>query len=325
MNSAKYVDEHVAVLKSSGIPYSEAAWQTALLLVGWAYVFGARGQYCTPANRRSLYKDEHPTIKTACQNFDSTGSCVGCKWYPDCERTRFFDCRGFTYWVLLQIYGWKLMGAGCTSQWNNEANWCAKGEVSDGIPQNVIVCLFYYKKDKNGKRTSTLSHTGLYYNGQTVECSNNVQFSKTLNKKWEVWGVPACCAAEYQKPGENAPISPSKPADNKTDTDILPTLRKGDKGDSVKHLQTLLLERGYDLGKWGADGDFGNATEKAVKQFQRDWGLTEDGVVGKKTWSMLTSSPAKVTFYTVTIPNVTKTQADALVAKYPGAVAKEVN
>ena len=59
------------------------------------------------------------------------------------------------------------MGAGCTSQWNNEANWKAKGEVADGIPQNVIVCIFYYKKDKNGKRTKTLEHTGLYYNGQT--------------------------------------------------------------------------------------------------------------------------------------------------------------
>lgn len=323
MNSAKFVDEQANLLKNSGIPLSEAAWKTALLLIGWAYVFGGRGQYCTPANRRSAYKEKYPTIKTACQNFDSTGTCVGCKWYPDCERTRYFDCRGFTYWVLLQIYGWKLMGAGCTSQWNNEDNWIAKGEVSDGIPQNVIVCLFYYKKDKNGKRTSTLSHTGLYYNGQTVACSNNVQFSKTLNKKWEVWGVPACCAAEYGKTPENAPSAPSKPADDKQDTQTMPTLRKGDKGDAVRYLQTLLLERGYDLGKWGADGDYGSATQKAVKQFQRNWGLVEDGIAGKKTWTMLLSSPAKVKEYTVRIEHLSEETADEIISKYGGTKISE--
>ena len=323
MNSAKYVDEQIAVLKGKGIPLSEAAWQTALLLIGWAYVFGARGQYCTPANRRSLYKDEHPTIKTACKNFDGTGSCSGCKWYPGGERTRCFDCRGFTYWVLLQIYGWKLMGAGCTSQWNNEDNWCAKGEVSDGIPQNVVVCLFYYKKDSKGNRTKTLSHTGLYYNGETIECSNNVQHSKTLNKKWEVWGVPACCAAEYQNPGENAPNQPSEPADDNSDTQTLPTLRKGDKGDAVRYLQTLLLDRGYDLGKWGADGDFGNATEKAVKQFQKDWDLKQDGVVGKDTWSMLLSTPEKPITYTVRIEHLPAEKADEIISKYGGEKVAE--
>ena len=39
-------------------------------------------------------------IKDKCKNFDGNGSCSGCKWYPDSSRTRFFDCRGFTYWVL---------------------------------------------------------------------------------------------------------------------------------------------------------------------------------------------------------------------------------
>lgn len=320
MNSAKYVDEQVAVLKSSGIPYSEAAWQTALLLVGWAYVFGARGQYCTPANRRSAYKEKHPTIKTACQNFDSTGTCVGCKWYPNCERTRFFDCRGFTYWVLLQIYGWKLMGAGCTSQWNNEDNWCAKGEVSDGIPQNVIVCLFYYKKDSKGKRTSTLSHTGLYYNGQTVECSNNVQFSKTLNKKWEVWGVPACCAAEY---GNSPVITPTEPPKGDDEKIVLPTLKRGSKGEKVKELQAILLNLGYQLPKYGADGDFGAETEKAVKQFQRDWGLKEDGVVGPATWEKLLTTPENPKLYTVTITHLSAEKADEIVNKYGGTKAVE--
>lgn len=314
VNSAKYVEEQANLLKSSGIPLSEVAWQTALLCVGWAYVFGGRGQYCTPANRRSAYKDKYPTIKTACKNFDGSGSCVGCKWYPNSERTRFFDCRGFTYWILLLIYGWKLMGAGATSQWNNADNWIAKGEISDGIPQNVIVCLFYYAKDKYGNRTSTLSHTGLYYNGQTVECSNNVQHSKTLNKKWEVWAVPNCCAEEYAlNPAPN-------PAPNPEPAVGHPTLRRGSKGDAVKEMQTLLAGLGYDLGKYGIDGDYGQATEKAVKAFQKASGLAQDGVCGPKTWVALEGAekPAEPT-YAVMIPNLKKAEAEILLQEFPGA------
>jgi peptidoglycan hydrolase-like protein with peptidoglycan-binding domain len=35
------------------------------------------------------------------------------------------------------------------------------------------------------------------------------------------------------------------------------------------------------------DGVFGAETEKAVRQFQADHGLTVDGVVGRKTWAAL--------------------------------------
>lgn len=61
------------------------------------------------------------------------------------------------------------------------------------------------------------------------------------------------------------------------------TLRKGMEGDEVKALQQQLIALGYDLGKWGADGDFGSATENAVKAFQKDKGLAVDGIVGPST------------------------------------------
>ena len=35
MNNAEYVDQQIQKLKNSGIPLSEAAWQAALLCVGW--------------------------------------------------------------------------------------------------------------------------------------------------------------------------------------------------------------------------------------------------------------------------------------------------
>ena len=64
-------------------------------------------------------------------------------------------------------------------------------------------------------------------------------------------------------------------------------LKKGCKGDHVKALQALLIGYGYDLGSYGADGDFGGATESAVRKYQSRNGLTTDGVVGDKTWAKL--------------------------------------
>lgn len=66
-----------------------------------------------------------------------------------------------------------------------------------------------------------------------------------------------------------------------------PLLRNGSENDAVKTLQTYLIELGYDCGRWGADGDFGDATELAVKKFQKDKGLEVDGVVGENTWAAL--------------------------------------
>lgn len=65
----------------------------------------------------------------------------------------------------------------------------------------------------------------------------------------------------------------------------LRTLRKGNVGGDVKSLQ-LLLE-----GKAGQrvnhDGRFTDGVETGVKNVQRFFGLTPDGVVGPKTWGVL--------------------------------------
>jgi len=65
----------------------------------------------------------------------------------------------------------------------------------------------------------------------------------------------------------------------------LPTLRFGNSGISVKVLQRILLSNGYAV---PVDGVFGALTETAVKAFQSQSKLTEDGVVGSNTWRELT-------------------------------------
>ena len=72
-----------------------------------------------------------------------------------------------------------------------------------------------------------------------------------------------------------------------------PILRKGDKGNNVRALQTRLIELGYLTGS--ADGNFGNYTRSAVIVFQHNNGLTADGVAGKDTHTMLFDNPNVVT------------------------------
>lgn len=64
-------------------------------------------------------------------------------------------------------------------------------------------------------------------------------------------------------------------------------LRNGMEGDDVKELQTMLIQAGYNLGDWGADGDFGDATEIGVRNFQKKMQLEVDGQVGPKTLAAL--------------------------------------
>ena len=63
------------------------------------------------------------------------------------------------------------------------------------------------------------------------------------------------------------------------------TLRYRDESDAVRQMQLALNSLGYSTG--GADGKFGPATEKAVRQFQQNNGLKVDGVAGNATLTRL--------------------------------------
>lgn len=69
------------------------------------------------------------------------------------------------------------------------------------------------------------------------------------------------------------------------------SFKHGDTGAEIKRMQTRLKELGYLNGK--ADGDFGDATEAAVRYFQQRNNLTVDGKAGQKTLDKLYSSSAK--------------------------------
>lgn len=64
-----------------------------------------------------------------------------------------------------------------------------------------------------------------------------------------------------------------------------PVLKKGDNYNYVWGLQNRLQQLGTFKGK--VDGQFGPLTKQAVINFQKQNGLSTDGVVGKGTWNLL--------------------------------------
>ena len=81
-------------------------------------------------------------------------------------------------------------------------------------------------------------------------------------------------------------------------------LKNGCEGADVKELQLDLIKLGYDCGKWGADGEYGDATEKAVKSFQRDHGLDVDGEAGPLTLAVMTNADKRFVRVTAEAVNV---------------------
>lgn len=75
------------------------------------------------------------------------------------------------------------------------------------------------------------------------------------------------------------PVRPLIPA---ADSRSRPTLRRGDRGDAVKIVQSKVGT--------GADGMFGPNTEALVRRFQAARGLVPDGIVGPGTWIAIDAS-----------------------------------
>jgi peptidoglycan hydrolase-like protein with peptidoglycan-binding domain len=88
--------------------------------------------------------------------------------------------------------------------------------------------------------------------------------------------VPLEQAREMVKALQAPPPLPAAPGS--------PVLRRGSSGPKVRDVQNALRVGGFPL---TLDGDFGPATDRALRAFQAKHGLTADGVVGPKTWVVL--------------------------------------
>ena len=305
MKSASDVDQLVQAWIDQKKTKAEIIVNTAEAELGWPYVWGAVGAQCTPekrkyyAQRSSCPAGEVTQIYKTCQYYNADGTpsgkyCGGCPYYPNNMRVLIDDCQGFVKQTAGRV-GITFTGGGATSMWNGSTNWEKKG-TRDTLPE-TLCCIFWQASDKK-----TMSHIGWYIGGgMMIHCSGTVKKEK-LSAKVTHWAIPRG-------------LSGTVPTTDK------PTIRRGSSGEYVTLAQTLLIQRGYDLAPYGADGKFGAKTETAVKAFQRKNGLTADGIIGRNTWAALDSE--KETMYTVTINHVSKSVADKIVSTYGGTMKAE--
>ncbi len=109
----------------------------------------------------------------------------------------------------------------------------------------------------------------------------------------------------YSDSARKAPTTTATNTPKATNTPFT-SLKNGSTGAEVKKMQQRLKELGYLKGS--ADGDFGDATEAAVKAFQARNGLTVDGKAGTATLNKLYSSTAlKATTAPTNTPKPTAT------------------
>lgn len=225
------------------------------------------------------------------------------------RKNGFAWCDVFVDWVMVQAFGReaaqkllcqpdKSLGAGCTYSANY---YKAKGQFHKSSPKPGDQIFFL---DSSGD----VGHTGLVYKVDslyvyTVEGNTSSQAGVIANgggvfkKSYAInynriygYGRPDYDNVYYD---DTVVIVIPEAVQETTKTSKgefhmeMKVLKYGSKGNQVKALQILLMGNACSCGKAGADGDFGIATENAVKEYQRKKNLTADGVAGPATWSKL--------------------------------------
>ena len=197
-------------------------------------------------------------------------------WREHAERV--WDCNGLAEGLYRDFSGVDIN----TKARYNYANWCdpkGKGMIhvkyrvpgaavfwSDVTASEIHHVAYLYKPVTEG------DPSGDWYIIEARGVMYGVVMTKLLSRKPNYWGW----MTKYFEYGEANDI----PADSPVETR---TLRNGDEGADVKAMQEGLIRLGYDCGRWGADGDFGDGTEIALKRFQLEHGLDIDGIYGPKS------------------------------------------
>ena len=282
----------------------------------WGYIWGTAGILWTQAKQTqkvnymiSKYGTSWQKNSEAKSDNYYNAALYGSKWIGHYVA----DCSGLFAWAFAKLGG--AIAHGSNSIYDR---YCGeKGKLTDAKRKSIVPGVAVFTGDEKKH-----NHIGLYVgNGKVIEASGTqagVCTSNLTAGKWTYYGYLKDVNYEMKTEPVLTPIGYVIPG----------TIRKGNKGDAVKKAQTILLKLGYNLGSWGVDGDFGNQTESAVKQFQRDHNLTQDGVVGEKTWQALLDAESKLQpsgdkYYTVCIHHLDKTQATAIANNYPGATVTE--
>ena len=280
----------------------------------WGYVFGGAGGVWTASDQKlkvnymikNFGEDWQKNADAKNNNYYRT-ALYGSKWIGH----NVADCSGMFVWAFKQFgYGMSHISSQiylkyCTAE---------KGQLTADLKKKLLPGTAVF----TGSTASNHPHVGLYVgNGKCIEAAGveaGVVTSNITANKWTWYGK----LKNVSYPAQEAQNQPSNASDDKSSADNFPTLKRGDKGSYVTLLQTKLIQKGFPLPKYGADGDFGAETLNAVKAFQKANGLVCDGIVGEKTWDKLMEQGSPV-YYSVIVSHLTESQAKSLAAMYDHA------
>lgn len=169
--------------------------------------------------------------------------------------------------------------ASCSIGWN----WFkSKGQTRNRgyIPQKGDIIFF----DWNPEKGDGIDHVGIVnnVNGEYIYTLEGNHDDQVNIYKYHINDARIYGYAVPDYTGEE--IIENNPSESYTNK---PLVYKGKTGETVKYIQNKLINKGYFLGRTGADGIFGFQTEKAVRQFQIDSNLSADGIIGPSTWEKL--------------------------------------
>ena len=233
------------------------------------YIMGATGQNPRKWSVNSWWFTQYTSAKQHAQAL---------YWRDHAQRV--WDCNGLAEGLYKDYSGVDIN----TKARYNYAQWCdPKGKGLIPAKYRVPGAAVFW-----GDSASSIHHVAYLY--KPVEAGKpsgdwyiieargvmyGVVMTKLNARKPNFWGW----MTKYFDYDNGASKTPQKPAET--------IMKNGDEGEAVKQMQLNLIRLGYDCGKWGADGDFGDATELALKKFQEQHGLTPDGEYGPKTQEVM--------------------------------------
>ena len=238
------------------------------------------------------------------------------------------DCQAFIEWCLMKC-GLKMDLAG-SNAWYREIR--KNGAIMTPeecvrqlgcVPKGAFLFIHAFDggEEKRGYHDGlgNASHIGIctgtqgegaIHSSKSRGCVAESRFNgKSISGGWNAVGLYNKVSYDYGSAGGGTAPEPAQKM-----------LKRGSKGTEVAYVQAILMDLGYDLGSWGADGDFGKKTEEAVKKFQQEHGLEPDGIVGDKTMEALENAGAVVQDrYTVILHNCTPEFVKSVRQVFPDA------
>lgn len=256
-------------------------------MIGMPYWYGTCGYNCTESllKRKAKQYPSHYGASRMSKYRDAINKKLVC-----------MDCIG-----MIKAFFWTNGGSGVKEAIGTGREVPNK-YASNGFPDKSANGMLSYcksKKAKNGKISSlpevpgvllfSPGHVGVYVgNGYAVEARGfnyGVVQTRVASRKWTSWAYIPDSLLEYDTDGKGS-SGQSSFSGEKTEREYKlgeRLIKKGVRGADVAELQKVLIQLGYDLGKYGADGECGSKTVEAIKAFQKDNGLSVDGEYGAKS------------------------------------------